>query len=114
MLDTFSIVCIVCSLIVLGVYYYMQYTKYRTEQSKLTWPRSVQKCPDYWIKSIDGTCKNIFNIGKCPQNEKGMLESQGTISFNSEIYKGVNETIEKCKWSKRCESSWEGIDHLCA
>ena len=32
------------------------------------------------------------------------------MDFSDKLYA---EDINKCKWSKFCEASWEGIDHLC-
>ena len=70
-------------------------------------PRNVNSCPDYWVKTKNGNCKNQFNIGLC-------LLPQGEINFNEPRYQGENGKYEKCRWARTCEASWEGVDNLCA
>ena len=95
-------------------YYYKSWKKYNTEQSLLTWPRKYSPCPDYWVETPDGKCKNVFAIGECPRGDNGGVKPEGILSFKTSNYKGKSGNINKCRWAKRCKNSWEGIDNLCA
>ena len=98
-------------------YYYKNWKAYNTAQLQMTWPRKYSPCPDYWVKTKDGKCKNMFNLGKCPSENgpKGVrVIPQGEVDFRSDLYKGKSGHANKCRWSHRCKSSWEGIDSLCA
>jgi len=128
-MDAFSIVLVVLALVFLIVYYYKQYKKWKEEQNKLTWPREYTRCPDYWVHNGDHVCKNIFSLGKCPGGAGG-VQAQGTVDFKSVVGgvtsdPNVPESLDnamttdkslaqKCKWAKRCNSTWEGIEKLCA
>lgn len=112
-MDYFTRVLIIASIVYLGLYYLYQYRKFLKEQEKLTWPRNISPCPDYWVHEGNNVCKNTFNIGRCP-NKNGERVPQGTVDFNSQIYKNDDGNVQKCRWAKRCLSSWEGIDNLCA
>jgi|TARA_B100000925_G_scaffold226508_1_gene174988 hypothetical protein len=97
--------------------YYKNWKEYNAEQAELTWPRKIQPCPDYWVKTNNGKCKNMFNIGKCPQTRgtRGQkMVPQGEINFNTSYYNGKDGQMNKCRWAQRCGNSWEGIDKLCA
>lgn len=113
-MDQFSKILTAVLAIGLAMYYYKQYKNWTDAEAKLTWPRNIQKCPDYWISTGNNKCKNVFNIGHCPRGKNGMATPQGEKSFNSSVYKGTNGDYNKCRWSKGCGSSWEGIDKLCA
>lgn len=113
-MDNFSKILTVVVVVGLGYYYYNQYKKFQEEQDKLTWPRHINSCPDYWVKTPEGRCRNQFNIGHCPRGSNGLPTPQGTVSFQSNIYKGEAGNYNKCRWAKRCAASWEGIDNLCA
>ena len=113
-MDNFTKILMAVVVISLGVYYYKQYKNWNDEQSKLTWPRNMPDCPDYWISSGKNKCKNVFNIGHCPRGKDGLPKPQGEVDFGSKIYQGGNGTYNKCRWAKRCSNSWEGIDRLCA
>uniref|UniRef100_A0A6C0JCP3 CPW-WPC domain-containing protein n=1 Tax=viral metagenome TaxID=1070528 RepID=A0A6C0JCP3_9ZZZZ len=112
-MDTFTKVLIIVCVIFLGGYYIYQYRKFLKEQDKLTWPRMLAECPDYWVKE-GNSCKNMFNIGDCPKGKDGLPEVQGTVDFSSEMYKGKKGNYNKCRWAKKCNAPWEGIDKLCA
>lgn len=94
--------------------YYKKFKNYNAKQAKLTWPRKISECPDYWVKMRSGKCKNMFDLGKCPTAPGGGLKSQGEINFNTTHYKGKTGNSNKCRWAHRCNNSWEGIDKLCA
>ena len=113
-MDNFTKVLTAVVVIGLCYYYYNQYKKYKDEQDKLTWPRNVNSCPDYWVKTENGNCKNQFNIGHCPRGSNGLPTPQGEINFNKPHYQGENGKYQKCRWAKRCAASWEGVDNLCA
>ena len=59
-------------------------------------------------------CKNTFDIGHCPVGKTGLPISQGTVDFSGANYKGENGDYNKCKWTKQCNASWDGIDSQCA
>ena len=114
-MDTVSIVLFAGAFIFLAVYYYRQWSAYKEEQDKLTWPRMVLPCPDFWVHEGNGVCRNVHNIGKCPNDpQTGRLDPNQTVAFNGALYDGANGKENKCKWTKRCGATWEGIDNLCA
>ena len=119
----------VISVIFLVLYYYVQYRNWKNQQSILTWPIEINQCPDYWISEGNGICRNKFNLGTCPSDSNNKLKSNGIVNFrnivggvsansnneqkfNSEMNSKAN-LIKKCKWTKQCGSSWEGVDKLC-
>lgn len=128
-MDTFSMILLICAVLFVVVYYYNQYSNWSTIQSTLTWPREYNQCPDYWISKGNGLCQNTKNIGKCPLDSKGVLVPNGTVDFkpivggvsanplNEEVFNQEMNTpanlVKKCKWTKQCGSTWEGVDHLC-
>jgi len=128
-MDPFTIVLLVGTIIFLIVYYIRQYNAWKKEQDKLTWPREYNQCPDYWVDESNGICRNQFNLGKCPKGPSGVLP-EGKIDFKKVVKditsdpndierfnKDMNSSInllEKCKWTKKCDSTWEGVDNLCA
>jgi|TARA_B110000977_G_C10984369_1_gene457371 hypothetical protein len=104
-------------LLIIGRYYYNNWKSHEAEKAKITWPVKISQCPDYWIKTKEGKCKNMFDIGKCPTStaSKGAEKiPQGSINFNTKYYSGKNGKVNKCRWAQRCKNSWEGIDNLCA
>lgn len=113
-MDNFTKILIGVVVISLAVYYYRQYKNWSDEQAKLTWPRNMPECPDYWVSTGGGKCKNVFNIGHCPKGRDGLPIPQGEANFSSRVYQGANGNFNKCRWAKRCNNSWEGIDKLCA
>ena len=127
-MDTFTIILVVLSITFLSYYYYKQYKNWKDEEEKLTWPREYNRCPDYWVHDGHHICKNVNNIGRCPLNRNGKLNKNGDVDFklvsnvpdNNNIEKldqGMNSDMslmKKCKWSKQCNSTWEGVDKLCA
>jgi hypothetical protein len=113
-MENFTKILIGAIVIGLAYYYYKQFKNYSDEQDKLTWPREISECPDYWVKTDKGACRNQFNIGHCPRGSNGLTTPQGIVDFNTNVYKGENGNYNKCRWAKRCAASWEGIDNLCA
>ena len=129
-MDTFSIVLVTITLIILAIYYYRQYKKLKKERSKLTWPQEYASCPDYWLDRGKHNCQNIHDLGdlskcggikgenqivvdmkkKTPGNN---LNASNPIVLNKQMNNKKN-LISKCKWAKRCNVSWEGVDKLCA
>ena len=95
---------IIMIFVVMGTYYYYLFREYNKTEDALKKNKLVPQCPDYW-KTIDNNkCQNIKNIGRCN------LGSNNVMDFSDKLYA---EDVNKCKWSKFCEASWEGIDHLC-
>lgn len=129
-MDRFTMVLSLCAVVFLVVYFYKQYSNWSKIQSKLTWPLQYNQCPDYWTSKGDGICQNNNNLGKCPVDNKGGLKKNAIIDFkkivgnvysnpqNEELFNQQMNThanlVKKCKWSKKCGSTWEGVDHLCA
>ena len=113
-MDTFTKILILCSVIVLAGYYINQYRKFLQQQEKLTWPRNISPCPDYWVHEGNNVCKNMYNVGTCPKGNDGVPVVQGSTNFGSKIYTGGDGKYQKCRWAKKCNISWEGIDKLCA
>jgi len=114
-MDTTTTVLLCIAMAGIIYYYYRVWQSYKDEQSKLTWPRHINNCPDYWVDEGSGNCRNVFNIGNCPKSKTGILIPQGTTNFNNFLY--TNEfdgNKNKCRWAKRCKASWEGIDKMCA
>ena len=90
--------------ICMGTYYYYLFREYKKTQDALKLAKVVPQCPDYWKSLGDNKCQNVKNIGRCN------LGQNNTMDFSDPLYE---EDTSKCKWSKFCEASWEGIDHLC-
>ena len=94
------------------------YNKIKTQIHTNATKKYVQVCPDYWevvSQSLDTSgnvigveCKNVHQLGKCAVSDRD------TFKFDDHIFTDP-ETAElaKCKWSKRCEVSWQGIDDKC-
>ena len=116
-MDSFAKIIYLVVILGLGYYYYTQWKKFKEEQDKAVWPPITYECPDYWTSEIRGNkkvCKNTFDLGHCPSNRNGLPISQGTVNFNSDIYTGEDGNYNKCKWAKKCNVSWDGIDGNCA
>jgi len=110
--DPLTIGLIIFAGVILSVYYYRQFLKWRAQQKDITWPVKIENCPDYWNEKADGQCENVLNLptGSCGGGS-GALKS---FSFTTGPFKGETGDIQKCNWSKKCDTSWEGIDDLCA
>ena len=104
------------SLAVVGLcfWYFLQYKAYSKQQGAKTWPENISDCPDYWVNKGSGNCVNTHNIGNCPKDSSGKRLNQGTMNFSSETYKGEQGAVNKCRWAKKCNVSWEGVDGNCA
>ena len=98
------IVVIILIFIVMGTYYYYLFREYKKTQDALKLAKVVPECPDYWKSLGEHRCKNVKNIGRCN------LGTNDTMDFSDPLYE---DDVAKCKWSKFCEASWEGVDHLC-
>jgi len=129
-MDSFTIILIIGCVIFLVVYYWLQWRKYSDEQMRLTWPRHINSCPDYWNHLGRGICQNKFEIGKIGDLKCGNNAGR-TVDFTSELdnvqatavedeeelYKEMNTKefrTAKCNWAKHCNVSWEGVDKLCS
>ena len=60
-----TIILIIGCVIFLVVYYWLQWRKYSDEQMRLTWPRHINSCPDYWNHLGRGICQNKFEKVLC-------------------------------------------------
>jgi len=110
--DPLTIVLIVFVVIVLGVYYYFEFMKWNAEKKKITWPRVINPCPDYWVQNSQGLCENKIgvptaNIEACkkPHNFNGP-EYQNSDGTDGQKNDGDNA---KCRWASTCNQSWEGV-----
>lgn len=92
----------------LALSYYNSYRKYI--KGKEPKSRIRLECPDYWAVEGNNICRNIHKIGKC-----SLMGDRGSVvDFNDEIFQDkATGNYAKCKWSKKCQSPWEGIDDLC-
>jgi hypothetical protein len=95
---------IIIIFVIMATYYYYLYREYTKKQEALTKSKIIPQCPDYWKSIGNNKCQNIKNIGRCN------LGSINEMDFSEKLYA---EDVNKCKWSKFCEASWEGIDNLC-
>ena len=72
------------------------------------------ECPDYWNKIIDdgpGGGSFCIDTRKCHgKNREGCRPMQTYFSLKNNRF---NSDYEKCRWAKRNNISWEGIDKLC-
>lgn len=111
-MDPLTITLIVIVAVILCIYYYRQLVNWIVQQKKLTWPIKIENCPDYWNETKGGMCENVINLdtSDCGAGSKPLKQ----FKFNSEVFKGPEGNKQKCNWSKKCKTSWEGIDNLCA
>ena len=110
--DPLTITLIVFASVILCIYYYRQFIRWRVTQKKITWPLKVENCPDYWNETKDGECANVLNLpsGDCGSGGDVLKK----FSFKTGPFAGKDGDKRKCNWAKRCKTSWEGVDHLCA
>ena len=94
-------------------HYYKQYKAMQLAGAEATWPVKSPTCPDYWVHEGNNVCKNVFNVGNCPKDGAGMPIPKGTVNFGTKRFTGPNGNAEKCRWAKKCQASWEGIDVEC-
>ena len=123
-MDAFTSVLVLACVIFIGVYFYRQWKKYKEESEKATWPKEYTDCPDYWHSVGNHVCRNQFNLGKCIGNTskvqqidfKNKVGARGIRDVQELNFKmGSKDSLEKkCRWAKRCNVTWEGIDKLCA
>jgi hypothetical protein len=100
---------------------YLLINTYITIKKKLNKKAKIkynQICPDYWevVKqkfddsgnSISVECKNVHKLGKCA------ITDRNTFIFEDEIFINPDTAdISRCKWAKRCGTTWQGYDNLC-
>lgn len=101
------------AVIVFGIYFYFSYLSFIADWEKRNGRGAPNACPDTFRDEGNDVCRNVQNIGNCPKDPNGNLTLNGTVSFADSKYKGPDGPMEKCKWSKRCNVPWEGIDTLC-
>tara|TARA_B110000971_G_C19843341_1_gene423634 strand:- start:42 stop:308 length:267 start_codon:yes stop_codon:yes gene_type:complete len=86
--------------------------KLNEEEKKITWPRVINPCPDYWVRNSEGLCVN--NVGvpvadkpgcKKPKDFNGP-EYQDSDGADGQKHDGSNA---KCLWVSQCNQSWEGV-----
>ena len=110
--DPLTLVLIVFITVILSYYYYRQFLNWRKQQENITWPVKIEQCPDYWNVTKSGDCENVLKLPTADCNTGG--EPLNQASFKGDIYNGEDGAIRKCNWAKRCKTSWEGVDSLCA
>jgi hypothetical protein len=107
-----NLIIIIIAIIIIFVitfYYYRKYRIYRKNNKPK--PRQRLECPDYWAVEGNNICRNIHKIGKCALSG----ENGNIVDFNDDIFQdNTTGNYAKCKWSKKCQAPWEGIDDLCA
>jgi hypothetical protein len=103
-------VIIVLSMIIgFGVKSYLNIKSVNKQKSNMKFPPWPAKCPDYWKVGGDGECINDKRLGKCNNGSEGTID----MKFEDNIFKGSDGARYKCKWAKKCNIPWEGIDSLC-
>ena len=70
-------------------------------RNQVKYPPETGTCPDYWELLKSGECSNKQNLG--------ISECHATKNFNVPEYKGIKGPLNKCKWAKNCELTWDGI-----
>jgi hypothetical protein len=114
----FVIIFSILSSILLIYLLFMTYNKIIKQLNSKTREKYVQLCPDYWdivgqkfddsgnVVSIE--CKNVHKLGKCAVSDRD------TFIFEDEIFINPDTAdISRCKWAKRCGTTWEGYNDLC-
>ena len=72
--------------------------------NKGMWPPITPQCPDWWVIDSSGnTCKNVKNLGKCP--------NENVMDFNKSPFIGNNGLCAKYKWANNCNISWDGVTY---
>tara|TARA_B110000238_G_C15820066_1_gene308177 strand:+ start:94 stop:423 length:330 start_codon:yes stop_codon:yes gene_type:complete len=88
---------------------YFVYDFYKNKQNKKTpFPPWKSLCPELWEVVGKNKCKNVNKIGNCS------ITGDMIMDFNDPIFKDKKKgNYFRCKWSKECGVSWDGIDNLC-
>ena len=103
--------CVILTPIIMGIVYYLNYLKWKEDQSKIVFPPFPSKCPDYWEVDDDNKCRNIHNIGICKKDDG--TKDGNVMDFNDPMFEGAKGKHYKCSWAKKCFAPWEGVDLLC-
>jgi hypothetical protein len=69
------------------------------------------ECPDYWNKVDLGRGPQCMNTRKCNGKKGECRPMQTYFNLNNNRFGGSD--YNKCRWAKRNNISWEGIDKLC-
>ena len=73
-------------------------------KNQILYPPEIGTCPDYWELLKTGECSNKQGLGK--------VTCHGTKKFNTDEFKGSKGLINKCKWAKDCNLTWDGITNI--
>ena len=112
-MDKITIAIVVIFSIIFLSYKYNEYTEKKKKRDSTTWPVEYQQCPDYWVQ--DGSkCWNKHNLGRRHYHERtsdfpGLNQA---IDFSRGQFSGEDGMMNKCKWAKKHNVSWEGVDNL--
>lgn len=103
------IVAIFSIIIIIGfsIKIFLDYTHFKKLTESSSFPPWPAKCPDYWEVIEGEQCKNTHNIGICKSDNDDNI-----MDFNDQVFKGGQGQLNKCSWSKKCKSPWEGIDSM--
>jgi len=112
-MDTLTIVLMLAAIGAIVYHYYKQYKAMQDAADIATWPVKTPSCPDYWVHEGNNVCKNVFNVGSCPKDGSGLPIPKGVVDFGQKRFQGKEGKYEKCRWAKKCQASWEGIDKEC-
>ena len=106
------------------VHYYRQYYNYTNLTKSTSWPCEIDelgncvkeielnKCPDYWQQSTDGTsavqCSNVHSI--CPATKPNCRSQKTTFEepTSSVTLSTSLDASNQCQWSKDTHYSWDG------
>tara|TARA_B100001964_G_C13919147_1_gene459397 strand:+ start:239 stop:601 length:363 start_codon:yes stop_codon:yes gene_type:complete len=105
--DTIIIAIALFVVVIVIIYIYNQYQAAKKKKDKETSDkRAPAQCPDYWDAVGENVCRNTHKIGKCGHTN--------TVSFNDPMFSNPKtSSYMKCKYSKECNTPWNGISDLC-
>ena len=115
--DAFLIGFLVLIGIIMGVIYWNEHRENKKKEDMYQKARISGICPDYWenVNSEDQDeikCRNTHKMGRCNISGSGIKDFGKPPYFNGR--NPEDGDMAKCNWSKYCNVSWEGIDHLCS
>lgn len=112
-MDRITIVIVIVFSLIFVSYRYKEYIDKKKKKEANTWPLEFNNCPDYWVQDGD-KCINVHNLGRKHYSDKSseFPEKDGAMYFNRGQFVGEDSLINKCRWAKKHNISWEGIDNL--
>ena len=91
---------------------FSQYRQYKTQIAKKNNETVIirSECPDYWVVEAPNKCRNSHRLGKCLTNGP----EGGSMDFTADYFNNDQSgNYAKCRWAKKCNVAWDGIDQVC-